>query len=135
MQQRNKQAAQAAQAAQNVPYRNNSNSGGDSGGLFGMVSSLFSSLSSPVSNMAMPSQSNNMRQSPNITELRQKPTVDIENIINNVHNNISMDNNDNNIETLSVSDEEITSIIEDTADIKILRGVGRPRKNTRTLNI
>jgi hypothetical protein len=24
---------------------------------------------------------------------------------------------------------------EDTADIKILRGVGRPRKNTRTLNI
>jgi hypothetical protein len=46
-----------------------------------------------------------------------------------------MDNNDNNIETLSVSDEEITSIIEDTADIKILRGVGRPRKNTRTLNI
>jgi hypothetical protein len=127
--------AQAAQAAQNVPYRNNSNSGSDSGGLFGMVSSLFSSLSSPVSNMSMPSQSNNMRQSPNITELRQKPTVDIENIINNVHNNISMDNNDNNIETLSVSDEEITSIIEDTADIKILRGVGRPRKNTRTLNI
>jgi len=126
--------AQAAQAAQNVPYRN-SNSGSDSGGLFGMVSSLFSSLSSPVSNMSMPSQSNNMRQSPNITELRQKPTVDIENIINNVHNNISMDNNDNNIETLSVSDEEITSIIEDTADIKILRGVGRPRKNTRTLNI
>jgi len=132
--------AQPAQAAtQNVPYRNNSNSGNDSGGLFNMVSSLFSSLSSPVSNMAMPmsmpSQTNNIRQSPNITELRQKPTVDIENIINNVHNNISMDNNDNNIETLSVSDEEITSIIEDTADIKILRGVGRPRKNTRTLNI
>ena len=48
---------------------------------------------------------------------------------------VSEDNTDNNIETLSVSDEEITSIIEDTADIKILRGVGRPRKNTRTLNI
>ena len=29
----------------------------------------------------------------------------------------------NNIETLSVSDEEITSIIEDTADIQILKGV------------
>jgi hypothetical protein len=131
-------SSQAQAATQNVPYRNN-NSGSDSGGLFGMVSSLFSSLSAPVSNMAMPmsmpSQSNNMRQSPNISELRQKPAVDIENIINNVHNNISMDNNDNNIETLSVSDEEITSIIEDTADIKILRGVGRPRKNTRTLNI
>jgi hypothetical protein len=130
---------------QNVPVNNYSNpmssmGMGDSGGLFGMVSSLFSTLNTPQSSMSMPqmsSQSNNanIRQSPNITELRQKPAVDIENIINNVHNNISIDNNDNNIETLSVSDEEITSIIEDTADIKILRGVGRPRKNTRTLNI
>jgi hypothetical protein len=133
------QAANAPQAAQNIPLNNYSNSGSDSsGGLFNMVSSLFSSLNSPVSNMTMPSmsqQSNNIRQSPNITELRHKPAADIENIINNVHNNISIDHNDNNIETLSVSDEEITSIIEDTADIKILRGVGRPRKNTRTLNI
>ena len=132
---------------QNIPmsnnYNNNSGGGSDSSaGLFGMVSSLFSTLNSPVSNMSMPSMSMsapsnnaNMRQSPNITELRHKPAADIENIINNVHNNISMDHNDNNIETLSVSDEEITSIIEDTADIKILRGVGRPRKNTRTLNI
>ena len=132
---------------QNIPmsnsYNNNSGGGSDSSaGLFGMVSSLFSTLNSPVSNMSMPSMSMsappnnaNMRQSPNITELRHKPAADIENIINNVHNNISMEHNDNNIETLSVSDEEITSIIEDTADIKILRGVGRPRKNTRTLNI
>ena len=137
----------AQQTTQNIPLNNYSsgnsgNSGSDSsGGLFNMVSSLFSSLNSPVSNMTMPSmpsmssQSNNIRQSPNITELRHKPSADIENIINNVHNNISIDHNDNNIETLSVSDEEITSIIEDTADIKILRGVGRPRKNTRTLNI
>ena len=113
--------------------------GDDSGGLFGMVSSLFNTLNTPtMSSMpSMSSQSNNVniRQSPNITEIRQKSSVDIENIINNVHNNISIDNTDNNIETLSVSDEEITSIIEDTADIKILRGVGRPRKNTRTLNI
>jgi hypothetical protein len=133
------QGANAPQAAQNIPLNNYNNSGNDSsGGLFNMVSSLFSSLNSPVSNMTMPSmspQSNNIRQSPNITELRHKPAADIENIINNVHNNISIDHNDNNIETLSVSDEEITSIIEDTADIKILRGVGRPRKNTRTLNI
>jgi hypothetical protein len=116
----------------------NGDNGG--GGLFGMVSSLFSTLNTPS---AMPQQQQQQqqqqqsyRQSPNITELRNhKPSADIENIINNVHNNISIDNNDNNIETLSVSDEEITSIIEDTADIKILRGVGRPRKNTRTLNI
>lgn len=114
--------------------------GGDGGGgLFGMVSSLFSTLNTPSAMPSMSqqhSQPQTIRQSPNITELRNhKPSADIENIINNVHNNISMDNTDNNIETLSVSDEEITSIIEDTADIKILRGVGRPRKNTRTLNI
>ena len=128
--------------AQNIPINNynTNNSRSDSGGLFNMVSSLFSSLNSPMSNMSMqptmPSQSNSVnRHQPNITELRHKPTSDIENIINNVHNNISIDNSDNNIETLSVSDEEITSIIEDAADIKILRGVGRPRKNTRTLNI
>jgi hypothetical protein len=136
----------ASAAAQNIPINNgysnpmsdSSGSSGSGGGLFGMVSSLFSTLNTPQSMppQSMPQQSNNnTRQSPNITELRQKPAVDIENIINNVHNNISIDNNDNNIETLSVSDEEITSIIEDTADIKILRGVGRPRKNTRTLNI
>ena len=125
----------------------NSMSGGDSGGLFGMVSSLFSTLNAPSglsgsSSMPMMSQvsqqqhQQSIRQSPNITELRNhKPSAEIENIINNVHNNISINNDDNNIETLSVSDEEITSIIEDTADIKILRGVGRPRKNTRTLNI
>ena len=128
--------------AQNIPMNNTyaNNVSDNSGGLFNMVSSLFSSLNSPVSNMSMQptmaSQSNNVnRQSPNITELRRKPVSDIENIINNVHNNISIDNFDNNIETLSVSDEEITSIIEDAADIKILRGVGRPRKNARTLNI
>jgi hypothetical protein len=126
---------------QNIPMNNSYSSGNDSSsGLFGMVSSLFSTLNSPVSSMSMPSMQSasnnvNIRQAPNITELRQKPSADIENIINNVHNNISMEHNDNNIETLSVSDEEITSIIEDTADIKILRGVGRPRKNTRTLNI
>ena len=129
------QQHQHQQPQQNIPLSNN-NPMGDSGGLFGMVSSLFSTLNTPSSMPQMSQQSNNnIRQSPNITELRQKPAADIENIINNVHNNISIDNTDNNIETLSVSDEEITSIIEDTADIKILRGVGRPRKNTRTLNI
>ena len=135
-------------ATQNIPLNNNNyngmnnNNGGDNSmGLFNMVSSLFSTLNPTMSNMStapsmsQQSNNNNSRHSPNITELRNKSSVDIENIINNVHNNISMENNDNNIETLSVSDEEITSIIEDTADIKILRGVGRPRKNTRTLNI
>ena len=66
----------------------------------------------------------------------EKTAMSIDNIIKNVHRKISIDDTDNNIETLSVSDEEITSIIEDTADIQILKGGrGRPKKGTRTLNI
>lgn len=95
----------------------------DSGmGLFNMVSNLFGTLSSPS---AMPSMSDMPRQ---------KPVDDVDNIIKNVHSKISIDNMDNNIETLSVSDEEITSIIEDTADIKILRGA-KGKGNSRTLNL
>jgi len=112
--------APIAPTAHNVPLSSMSGNGGmanmassmagmagmtgdGGGGLFGMVSSLFSTLNTPSS---MPQHSQTIRQSPNITELRNhKPSADIENIINNVHNNISMDNNDNNIETLSVSDE------------------------------
>jgi hypothetical protein len=67
--------------------------------------------------------------------MNNKPIEDIDNIIRNVHSKISIDDSDNNIETLSVSDEEITSIIEDTADIQILKARGRPRKGGRTLNI
>ena len=63
-----------------------------------------------------------------------KPRRDIDSIINNVHSKISFDQEQNNIETLSVSDEEITSIIEDTADIKILKNT-KNSKNTRTLNL
>ena len=67
-----------------------------------------------------------------------KPTNDINNIINNVHNNISLNHHDDNkLETLSISDEEITSIIEDVADIKVLKQhKGRkPNGSGRTLNI
>jgi hypothetical protein len=100
-------------------------------GLFNMVSSLFGSLggSSPM----MPSM-------PSVQQMQQhsmqkpKSVDDIDNIIKSVHNNISIDNMDNGIETLSVSDEELTSIIEDTADIKILRNT-KGNGNKRTLNI
>ncbi len=92
-------------------------------GLFNMVSNLFGSLSSP-SNIPMSSDMP-----------RQRPIDDVDNIIKNVHSKISIDNMDNNIETLSVSDEEITSIIEDTADIKILRGSKGKGGNSRTLNL
>jgi hypothetical protein len=112
-------------------------------GLFNMVSSLFGSLSSEPQQSSMPmyQQSPQMQQSQRMQQFNpqsqnsRKPAEDIDNIIRNVHSKISIDDSDNNIETLSVSDEEITSIIEDTADVQILKGKGRPKKGVRTLNI
>jgi hypothetical protein len=111
----------------------NSNGGGvnslfgNSSGLFGMVNNLFSGL-------------NNSTPKPQEMQYKQvKPENDINNIINSVHNKISLNHNDDDskIETLSISDEEITSIIEDATDIKILKSSTRGRKNNsnRTLNI
>ena len=101
--------------------------GGDNMGLFGMVSNLFGSLNSGPASSEMPQyQQNNFNS----------PVDDVDTIINNVHNNISVEDDiDNHIETLSVSDEEITSIIEDTADIQILKKSGKGNGNTRTLKI
>ena len=97
-------------------------------GLFGMIGNLFGGLTNnqPFNNspkMAQPQ----MRA--------EKPINDINNIINSVHNKISPNIDvDNRIETLSISDEEITSIIEDATDVNLLKkSVGR--KNKRTLNI
>lgn len=111
-----------------APKPQQSSMGGDSMGLFGMVSNLFGSLNSdPISSEIPSYQQNNFSN---------KSANDVDNIINDVHNNISVDDDlDNRIETLSVSDEEITSIIEDTADIQILKKSGKKGSNTRTLNI
>lgn len=115
---------------------NNNNSGGggvnslfnNSSGLFGMVNNLFSGLNN-----------NNNNKQPEIKQNYTKPENDINKIINNVHNNISLiPDEDTKIETLSISDEEITSIIEDATDVKILKSSTRGRKNNinnRTLNI
>ena len=93
-----------------------------------MVSNLFSGL-----NNSTPNINQNQNQS---FKSNDKPMNDINNIINNVHSKISLSpDDDNRIETMSVSDEEITSIIEDTADIKILKTNGRKKMNARTLNI
>ena len=121
----------------NVNNNNTNNNGGGGGGvnslfgnssgLFGMVNNLFSGLNNST---------------PKPQEIQQKyikPENDINNIINSVHNKISLNHNDDDskIETLSISDEEITSIIEDATDIKILKSSTRGRKNNsnRTLNI
>jgi hypothetical protein len=101
---------------------------GNSSGLFGMVNNLFSGLNNNISK-------------PEVKTPPSPPRAerDINNIINNVHNKISINQPDDDakIETLSISDEEITSIIEDATDIKILKSSTRGRKNNsnRTLNI
>jgi hypothetical protein len=101
---------------------------GGAGGILNMVSNLFGSLNEP-------SQYSQQAQYSQYPQQSNKPLDDINNIISSVHDNINIDN-DNNIETLSVSDEEITSIIEDTADIKILRNSkSKKLPNTRTLNL
>jgi|LakMenEpi03Aug12_release.lakeMendotaPanAssembly.Ray.scaffolds.fasta_scaffold00446_2 hypothetical protein len=117
---------------------------GQSGGLFGMVSSLFNNLGGGPSRPQAYQErdddeiSNSSLRIPQRRRQMQTSATshrDIDNIIKNVHSNISIDQDHmNNIETLSVSDEEITSIIEDTADIKILRNA-KNNKNTRTLNL
>ncbi len=90
-------------------------------GILGMVSGLFNNLGGG-------SMRNNIKEDDDDDSISE-----IESIIDNVHKNISINNtNSNNIETLSVSDEEITSIIEDNADIKILQS---KKNNRRTLNI
>ena len=126
---------QAAAAKQYIsgntqPQTSQGSIGGNSG-LFGMVNNLFNNISGG-------SQRQNYRDDDDISVVsnrgNNRPQRDVDNIINNMHNKISFDHDQNNIETLSVSDEEITSIIEDTADIKILQG-GKKSKNTRTLNL
>lgn len=111
---------------------------GPGGGLFSMVGNLFG-MSSPPS-MVPPSQPPPVRRGPS------EPAI--ESIIQNVRDEISSEapSNYNRVETMSVSDEEITSIIEDTADLNgILMNSGdrKPRRgrkaggntNARTLNL
>jgi hypothetical protein len=106
--------------------------GGLNSGLFGMVSNMFNNLSGGPSRPKMYRDDDEASEAS--VRKYNKPRRDIDSIINNVHSKISFDQEQNNIETLSVSDEEITSIIEDTADIKILKNT-KGNKNTRTLNL
>jgi hypothetical protein len=71
--------------------------------------------------------------------MNSEPINEVDSIINNVHNNISvtrpMDENDM-VETMTVSDAEIASIIEETADMKILNKKPRKKKQSgRTLDL
>ena len=96
-----------------------------------MVNNLFSGLNNNKPEPSFAPVAKQMQPPPRVER-------DINNIINNVHNKISIHqpDDDTKIETLSISDEEITSIIEDATDIKILKGSTRGKKNNnRTLNI
>ncbi len=116
---------QPQQQPQQPQYNNNS------GGIFGMVSNLFNNIGG--GGLRQQAQQFRNREDDEVSITSYKKNTD--NIIKSVHTNIDLDNNhNNNIETLSISDEEITSIIEDTADLKILTGRNK-KKNNRTLNI
>lgn len=103
---------------------NNKNNGA---GILGMVSGLFNN----IGNGSMRSNLNNNRVNRNDDD--SDSISEIDSIIDNVHKNITVNKNSNNIETLSVSDDEITSIIEDETDLQITKG--KKNKNQRTLNI
>jgi hypothetical protein len=108
------------------------------GGLFSMVGNLFGMNNTGMSGIpTMPSPPPSRPREP-----------EIENIIEDIHKEISSNppSNYNRVETMSVSDEEITSIIEDTADLNGIlmnSGTGKRRGggsrktggNQRTLNL
>jgi hypothetical protein len=91
-------------------------SGGGGGDIFGMMSSL---LGGGLMGGGAPQPP---RQMPQKQQKMSGPSID--SIIENVHNEINTNiPSSSRVETLSISDEEITSIIEDTADMNgILTG-------------
>ena len=108
-------------------FSGNSNQNNAGAGILGMVSGLFN-------NIGGGSMRNNLNKNNRVSRDDDSDSIsEIDSIIDNVHKNITVNKNSNNIETLSVSDEEITSIIEDETDLQITKG--RKNKNQRTLNI
>lgn len=126
----NMQPAPGRRPTAPVPAQSSADAGT---GLFGMVGNLFGGMTD-----APPP-----RQAAAVS--RHEPGI--ESVISEVHREITSQPPSNRVETLSISDEEITSIIEDTADLNgILIGAGQgsaakrraPRKpaaGARTLNL
>tara|TARA_B110000858_G_scaffold197147_1_gene257858 strand:- start:8535 stop:9800 length:1266 start_codon:yes stop_codon:yes gene_type:complete len=111
----------------NFSGNNNNNNNNNGSGILGMVSGLFN-------NIGNGSMRSNMNQNYKNTRDDDSDSIsEIDSIIDNVHKNITINKNNNNIETLSVSDEELTSIIEDEADLQIIRG--KKKNNQRSLHI
>ena len=76
----------------------------------------------------------------NLFNTTSNPTTDVDDIINNVHSKINLvPMDDNMMETLTVTEDEIASLIEDTADIRMINNSGKKskktKKDTRILNL
>jgi hypothetical protein len=122
----------SATAAVSGPSMNSAAARGPGGNLFSMVGNMFNSMMPPAP-AARPNPPPPPRRN------------DIDNIIQDIHAEISSTPSamHNRVETMSVSDEEITSIIEDTADLNGLlmnsksrrTGAGRKPSTARTLNL
>jgi hypothetical protein len=110
-------------------FSGNSSQSNSGGGLFGMIGNLFGGLTNTPNFNNSP-----MMQSP--SRKVDRSSNDINSVINSVHSKISPQiDDDNRIETLSISDEEITSIIEDATDVQLLKKSVRGKKNSRTLEL
>ena len=110
-------------------FSGNNSQSNSGGGLFGMIGNLFGGLTNTPNFNNSP-----MMQSP--SRKVDRSSNDINSVINSVHSKISPQiDDDNRIETLSISDEEITSIIEDATDVQLLKKSVRGKKNGRTLDL
>lgn len=110
---------------------------GPGGSLFSMVGNLFNTTGGGGGGGGMGQPTRGVGN--NHTHNR----VDVDGIIDGIHAEISMEHpHTSRMETMSISDEEITSIIEDTADMNGLisgvpkrRGGGRKTSTARTLDL
>jgi hypothetical protein len=125
------------------------NNGANSGGMFAGLSGI--NANGP-NGPAMPSSSRNRQQQSNTSggdlfgmvsnlfNTTNNPTTDVDDIINNVHSKINLvPMDDNMMETLTVTEDEIASMLEDTADIRMINSSGKKsktrKKDTRILNL
>jgi hypothetical protein len=127
-----------ANAAASMPSAANQSRGGGNngggGGMFSMIGNMFS-MASPTFTHPPPPQSTRAGQPRYNPPNESRVNVDVEDIIEDIHAEItsrpSSVTNANRMETMSVSDEEITSIMEDSSDAKLGMAAGRRNRVTR----
>jgi len=104
------------------------------GGMFGMIGNLFGAMNNPQpTNLARaPAMQAPPQQATAPQQYRPATRENVETIIQDIHREVRSrpPSSSPQIETLSMSDEEITSIIEDTADMVGLYG-DRPKKGRK----